>query len=408
MEKVQFQLESTLPELKDFHDKGLFTKNEIDQITRRRTVFETSLIRRHTRKDDFFKYAEYEINLERLRKVRWKKLGYHINPPPPSASSYSLPRRAIYILKRATVKFPGDLAVWLAYVEYASREGMRKIVSKGLTLALQHHPLSPTLYLLLSYHHLHPNSPFPREVIPSASTLDLPSTSSSKDTGFSLEGTAAARTQLLLGLRLIPDSEILWMEYIKLELGWVEALRRRWNVLGINDAIDSPDSNEVNAERMTGGEGSFGPDGEDARKSILAGQLVLHAIRSALGAIEGQKGMTFRLDLVRMLRTYPSALRGKALDAVHEDLGRIAEGSDMKLAAQARLAGLTRGLYERKYVPGETDNALEGVELVEELGRIAKEIRRNAKEGSEFLEVAGEWLGEQIEAQKDNEDLVSE
>jgi U3 small nucleolar RNA-associated protein 6 len=164
MEKVQFQLESTLPELKDFHDKGLFTKvcldltsfctvltfqNEIDQITRRRTVFETSLIRRHTRKDDFFKYAEYEINLERLRKVRWKKLGswagllvsrrsshagYHINPPPPSASSYSLPRRAIYILKRATVKFPGDLAVWLAYVEYASREGMRKIVSKGLTL----------------------------------------------------------------------------------------------------------------------------------------------------------------------------------------------------------------------------------------------------------------------------------
>ena len=245
-------------------------------------------------------------------------------------------------------------------------------------------------------------------MIPSASTLDLPSTSSSKDTGFSLEGTAAARTQLLLGLRLIPDSEILWMEYIKLELGWVEALRRRWNVLGINDAIDSPDSNEVNAERMTGGEGSFGPDGEDARKSILAGQLVLHAIRSALGAIEGQKGMTFRLDLVRMLRTYPSALRGKALDAVHDDLGRIAEGSDMKLAAQARLAGLTRGLYERKYVPGETDNALEGVELVEELGRIAKEIRKNAKEGSEFLEVAGEWLGEQIEAQKDNEDLVSE
>lgn len=47
---------------------------EIDQITKRRTAFETALIRRVTRKDDFFKYAEYEINLERLRKVRWKKL----------------------------------------------------------------------------------------------------------------------------------------------------------------------------------------------------------------------------------------------------------------------------------------------------------------------------------------------
>ncbi|KAK4683394.1 U3 small nucleolar RNA-associated protein 6, partial [Tremellales sp. Uapishka_1] len=155
MEKVQFQLEATLQELKDLHEKGLFTKHEIDQITIRRTAFETALIRRVTRKDDFFKYAEYEINLERLRKVRWKKMKYHLNPPPPSASTYSIPRRVMYILKRATVKFTGDLAVWLAYVEYAAKEGMRKVVGKGLTSALQHHPTSSTLYLLLSYHHLH-------------------------------------------------------------------------------------------------------------------------------------------------------------------------------------------------------------------------------------------------------------
>jgi hypothetical protein len=58
--------------------------------------------------------------------------GYDRNPPPPSASTFSLPRRVLYILKRATQKFPGDLAVWLAYVEYASREGMRKVVAKGL------------------------------------------------------------------------------------------------------------------------------------------------------------------------------------------------------------------------------------------------------------------------------------
>jgi U3 small nucleolar RNA-associated protein 6 len=89
MEKVQYQQQATLPEHKDLHEKGLFAKvhhsfalsinqadnqNEIDQITKRRTGFETSLIRRQTRKEDFFKYAEYEINLERLRKVRWKRL----------------------------------------------------------------------------------------------------------------------------------------------------------------------------------------------------------------------------------------------------------------------------------------------------------------------------------------------
>lgn len=74
MEKVQFQLEGTLPELKDLHEKGLFSRAEIQEITKRRTAFETALVRRQARKDDFFKYAEYEINLEKLRKIRWKKL----------------------------------------------------------------------------------------------------------------------------------------------------------------------------------------------------------------------------------------------------------------------------------------------------------------------------------------------
>ena len=61
------------------------------------------------------------------------KTGYDRNPPPPSASTYSIPRRVMYILKRATVKFPSDLAVWLAYVEYASHQRMRKVVVRGLT-----------------------------------------------------------------------------------------------------------------------------------------------------------------------------------------------------------------------------------------------------------------------------------
>ena len=89
LEKVQFQLEATLPELKDLHEKGLFSKVsstvgisrtpltvqlEIDEITRRRTRFETALVKRDIRKEDFFKYGEYEIGLEQLRKVRWKRL----------------------------------------------------------------------------------------------------------------------------------------------------------------------------------------------------------------------------------------------------------------------------------------------------------------------------------------------
>lgn len=49
----------------------------------------------------------------------------------------------MYILKRATAKFPGDIATWLAYVEYAGTQGMRKIVAKGLTRWVSHKHADP-------------------------------------------------------------------------------------------------------------------------------------------------------------------------------------------------------------------------------------------------------------------------
>ncbi|RXK42029.1 hypothetical protein M231_00750 [Tremella mesenterica] len=398
MDKVQYQLESTLPELKDLHEKGLFSKNEIDEITRRRTTFETALIRRKTRKEDYFRYAEYEINLEVLRRIRWKRLSE--NPPPPSISTYSLPRRTLYILKRATVKFPSDLAVWLAYIEYASREGMRKVVAKGLNNALQQHPLSPTLYLLSSYHHLHPNSPFP-----SATLSNTPTSSSDPNdptsSSFSLEGVSQARTTLLLGLRLLPQSRELWREYIKLELGWVEALRRRWKLLGLKDAPTS--STNIDDSALVGGEGAFGPEGEDARKAILNGQLVVHALTSALEAIpantkhgrEGD-GISFRNSLLDMLRIYPSPLRNKALEVVYEQLGRVSDGSG-ELAARARMMVITSPLFDRPY--DSVQNELEGVELVEALGKVGKEVLNETKKrkgATSWLAVSGDWVIEQI------------
>lgn len=426
MEKVQFQLESTLPELKDLYDKGLFSKNEINQITKRRTAFETSLVRLKTRKDDFFKYAEYEINLERLRKVRWKKCGYHVNPPGPSASTYSLPRRTLYILKRATAKFPGDLAVWLAYVEYAAHQGMTKVVGKGLNSALQHHPLSSTLYLLLAHHHLHPGDPLPRAAIPSSSALDLPTSRPSTSSSFSLEGTGPARTTLLLGLRVLPKSHTLWREYVKLELGWVEGLRRRWRVLGLTQEEKKGSGDfDGDVDALVGGDGAFGPEGEDARRAILAGQLVVHALQSALAKVQvgdagrdqgvdptkAGDGMAFREEMLTMLRAYPSPLRAKALNVVYDDLEKVsAKGG--KDGARARLALLTRPLYDKAYEPGVTETSgavvLSGVEFVEALGAIGKEMRSVAKKaGPAWSDVAGAWLADRIEETKDNAELVS-
>ncbi|WVO14187.1 hypothetical protein L204_101819 [Cryptococcus depauperatus] len=341
MDKVQFQLESTLPELKDLHEKSLFTKTEINEITKRRNSFETALIRRVPRKEDFFKYAQYEINLERLRRVRWKKLRYHINPPPPSASTYSLQRRTLYILKRATAKFPQDLSVWFTYIQYASQERMRKVVGQGIVKALQYHPTSPTLYLLQAYYHLHPGSPLPQSALPDSGRLSHKESDLDEPPAFSIEGISPARKALLVGLRLIPASPELWTEYIKLELGWVEALRRRWKVLGIKDAFADravPHSEEYDGDldALRGGEGAFGPEGEDARKAILAGQLVIHALTSALKAIkpdaliERKKhgGMWYRESLLVLLRDYPSPLKTKCVDLLYEELKDISKSTE--------------------------------------------------------------------------------
>ncbi|WVQ77662.1 hypothetical protein IAR50_007350 [Cryptococcus sp. DSM 104548] len=426
MDKVQFQLESTLPELKDLHEKGLFTKNEINEITRRRTAFESALIRRIQRKEDFFRYAQYEINLERLRRVRWRKLRYHINPPPPSASTYSIQRRTLYILKRATSKFPQDMSVWLTYIQYASREGMRKVVGQGIVKAMQFHPTSSTLYLLQAYYHLHPSSPFPDSILPSSSksTLSLEEQDPDDVPVFVIEGISPARTALLMGLRLVPASPEIWTEYIKIELGWVEALRRRWKVLGINDinskgkqVEDSGFEGDIDALR--GGEGAFGEEGEEARKQILSGQLVIHALTSALKAIkpeaviEGKKGggMWYRETLLDLFRGYPSPLRAKCLEVVHEELQGIA-ASGFKVASQARLLAISRRLYEKTYVEGEEpvkegEYVLFGVELVEEFGKIGKDIRKFAKGGQsqQWIEVAGQWLIGRIQKHEDYPEL---
>ena len=41
---------------------------------KKRTAFETSLVRRIPKKADFLRYAEYEMNLEALRRKRVERL----------------------------------------------------------------------------------------------------------------------------------------------------------------------------------------------------------------------------------------------------------------------------------------------------------------------------------------------
>lgn len=114
------------------------------QILKKRTQFETALVRRVARKGDFLRYAAYEMGLEQLRRKRLQRLSMcsdlrlvlylrHYPDLPKlksTLSDYSLVRRQFQIFERALKRFKSDVALWIQYIRVAKREGARALVGR--------------------------------------------------------------------------------------------------------------------------------------------------------------------------------------------------------------------------------------------------------------------------------------
>ena len=120
-----------------------------------------------------------------------------------------------------------------------------------MSRALKLHPTHPSLYILAASH-------------------ELTHLSSS-----------AARTLLQRGLRLNPESVNLWCEYVKMELGFVESLRRRWELLGVDkERLQAGGDSEMVDEDGANVEHEL--QQERARKEILSGALAKAVIDNAI------------------------------------------------------------------------------------------------------------------------------
>lgn len=170
-------------------------------------------------------------------------------------------RRQFHIFERALRKFKADVALWVQYIELAKREGARALLGRisaryvrtepwsttSITLkliiwtyvrrALQLHPNEPTLYVCAAQHELENLSP------------------------------AAARALLQRGIRLNKESVALWTEYVKFEIGFVEGLRRRWDILGVQSAEAAEDA--------------MADTSEEARREVMQGAIVKAVITEA-------------------------------------------------------------------------------------------------------------------------------
>lgn len=95
---------------------------------------------------------------------------------------------------------------------------------------------------------------------------------------------SAARVLLQRGIRLNADSVDMWTEYVKMELGFVEGLRRRWEVLGIKVDLKGKGREQLADE---GGMENMEVDeieedsAEAARREIMQGAIVKTVMANA-------------------------------------------------------------------------------------------------------------------------------
>ncbi|EFI28182.1 U3 snoRNP protein [Coprinopsis cinerea okayama7 len=316
MERVQFQQEQMLPELKDLVEKNLFTEKEIKQIIKQRTVFESSLVRRVAKKSDYIRYISYEMDLEKLRKKRIERLD--LPKSPSTISDYAFVRRQFLIFERALKRFKSDIGLWTQYIQVAKREGARALVGRVTARALQLHPNNPIFYVLAAAHELDNLSP------------------------------STARSLLQRGIRVNPDSVELWKEYVKMELGFIESLRRRWEVLGIRAFADGTLKGKEKAVEEDSDPSAFlqglqddddvimGPpginqgtneaeepeavEGDEGRRQIMEGAIVKSVIQSAAQALPK---VELFLALETVISEFPSppTLQESLLEYLYDVLG---------------------------------------------------------------------------------------
>ncbi|KAF9059793.1 U3 small nucleolar RNA-associated protein 6-domain-containing protein [Rhodocollybia butyracea] len=270
MERVQFQQEQMLDELKDLVEKKVFTVAETKQIMKQRSTFEATLVRRIAKKSDFLRYASYEMGLEHLRRKRVERLT--------TISDFALVRRQFHIFERALKRFKSDVGLWIEYIQVAKNEGARSLVGRITARALQLHPNVPALYILAASHELAHLSP------------------------------STARTLLQRGIRLNADNVEMWTEYVKMELGFIESLRRRWDLLGISKVETESDMDPeiVKLDQE-----------EAARTHVLDGIIVKAVLDSAVKALPQ---IELFESLNQLLTTYPSPPFLRQSLVIHLDL----------------------------------------------------------------------------------------
>lgn len=364
--RVQYELERTLPSLQLAAEHALFDREtEIRAITQKRRHFEGTLVRRHVLVSDFLRYVEYEESLEKLRVIRLERTRQIQDVPRKDIAK--MHNEAIHhivsIFERGTKRCRDSIDLWRYYLEWSQKMKMRSATSRISARALALFPNNTNLWLFVADHELNHNlNPGTARALllrairlnviahqdlieaqkrEAASRPKKKRKVGNKFESFKVVVRPAGRQEddepFLVASSLEQDLIRLWIEYVRMELVFLERLRRRKAVLNITDEELPNEENEDAAQDgemvPENGDGEGVPtsieeiaketreevaDGESAQESILLGAIPATAIVSATSldstsSLPPRTHFGFLMAVAHLIRTFPFLGDSKAL-----------------------------------------------------------------------------------------------
>jgi U3 small nucleolar RNA-associated protein 6 len=204
---------------------------------------------------DYARYAEYEMNLDLLRRKRVKRLGI-------KSTTYIGQRRIFFILDRATRKFHGDIGLWVQYLEYARKQKAHKKLSQIFSDVLRLHPANVELWIYAA-----------KYAVDDHADMTL------------------ARSYMQRGLRFCKSAKNLWIQYARLEIIYITKIAARRRILGLDmshegpvpdNPIDEPNADVIVLPQITAEDINPSLDEDEADQDKLQN---LHAVPALSGAI---------------------------------------------------------------------------------------------------------------------------
>ncbi|ODV83648.1 hypothetical protein CANARDRAFT_24882 [[Candida] arabinofermentans NRRL YB-2248] len=221
-EKIRYYLEQQIPELQDLQKKKLFNQKEITMIMRRRTDFEHRINGRGSKPNDFLKYIQFEMILDKLRKKRLIRFKDLIDIKGTTISDYAGQRRIFFIFERGVNKYPKSMELWSGYLKYAKKNGSIKIIYETYSKLLQLQPRNINVWLSAAKYEFEKN-----------------------------KNIKSSRDLFKRCLRFNNDSIEVWNEFIKFELNYLSKLLIRRKLFGLiseRQQIEDLSKNELNTQ----------------------------------------------------------------------------------------------------------------------------------------------------------------